>query len=115
MAYRYLFFRPARLPLTPEELSADTVLELDDGAEVRASLDRALPGIAWTGDGQGRTDVNGQWMEFFYAPGEGTLSLRCSLRADYGPIVQRLCDATGWIAFDERPRCYQPHRPPMPA
>ena len=115
MAYSYQFYRPARLPLTTDELGSDTVLELDDAAAVREALQRAFPEIEWTGS-EGRVTQDGLWMEF-RLPDEGltTLTLRCSLRADYRAIVQRLCDSLGWIAFDETPECYQPGRPPMRA
>ena len=29
------------------------------------------------------------------------------------PFAQRLCDATGWIAFDDRAYLFQPNLPPM--
>ncbi|MBV9773031.1 MAG: hypothetical protein JO040_03740 [Gemmatimonadetes bacterium] len=115
MAYTYLFFHPLRLPLASHELSGETVLPLDDPAAVRSALEEVIPGIRWVSAREGRTEVQGQWMEFFLRPEVGTLGLRCSLRADYQPIVQRLCDELGWLAFDEQPVCYQPHRLPMPA
>lgn len=115
MAYTYLFFRPRRLPLAPHELSAETVLPLRDAAAVRAALEGAVPGIDWVSDREGRAEAEGRWMEFHLDPDAGTLALRCSLRADYREIVQRLCDELGWLAFDEQPLCYQPHQPPMPA
>ena len=52
-------------------------------------------------------------MEFLFAE-NGTLSLRCSLRADYKSEVQRICDQTGWIAVDERSTVYQPSSPSAP-
>lgn len=115
MAYTYLFFRPLRLPLDAAELGSDTVLPLDDAGLVRASLDRVLPGLDWQGPTEARVTVDGLWMEWRLDPQAGALSLRCSLRHDYRAIVQRLCDQTGWIAFDQEPWCYQPHRPPMRA
>jgi hypothetical protein len=27
--------------------------------------------------------------------------------------VQRICNLTGWLAFDEQPLCFQPHQAPM--
>lgn len=116
MARTYLFFKPARLPLTTDELSEHTVLELEDADAIRASLDSVLE-IEWLGPDCGRTVVDGHPLEFSVpAPGSGrSLALRCSLRADFSPTIQRLCDTLGWLAFDERPTCYQPHRPPMPA
>src|SRR5262245_59379172 len=115
MAYTYLFFRPLRLPLQAHELSETTVLALEDAAAVRAALDSALPAIAWK-DERGRADIDGQWVEFYLPGGQRqTLALRCSLRADYRAIVQRLCDRLGWLAFDEQAMCYQPHGTPMRA
>ena len=116
MAYSYLFFRPSHLPLATHELSAQTALDLGDPVAVRAELDRVFPNIEWTDALWGSTTVEGLWLEFRLptAPAN-TLSLRCSLRADYARIVQHLCDETGWIAFDQEPRCYQPHRAPIPA
>lgn len=115
MAYTYLFFRPSRLPLATHELSEQTVLDLRDPPAVRAELDRVLPNIEWIDALSGRTTVTGQWLEIRLPADGRTLSLRCSLRADYAQIVQYLCDQTGWIAFDEQPLCYQPHREPIRA
>ncbi|MFL5606286.1 MAG: hypothetical protein ACJ8AD_07565 [Gemmatimonadaceae bacterium] len=42
------------------------------------------------------------------------VSMRCSGRIDSVPFVQRLLDATGWIAFDDRAYLFQPHQPPVP-
>lgn len=114
MARNYFFFHPAQLPLEPDDLTADTVLPLIDASAAQAALSRVLPGLTWEGrDGRGEWD--GNWLEFRLPAGDLTLSLRCSLRADYGPLVQRLCDELGWLAFDETPMLFQPHRPPLPA
>jgi hypothetical protein len=114
VARTYMFFRPSRLPLEAHELSEETVLSLRDREQVRADLERLVPGIQWVNEEEGRATVDGRWLEFTLPPGAiDGLSLRCSLRADYTDLVQGLCDALGWVAFDERPMCYQPHRPPM--
>jgi hypothetical protein len=115
MSTSYLFFRPTRLPLQSDELNEETVVPLGDAAAVRQALARVLPDIAWD-EGTGKAQWEGHWLEFT-APGQAddTLSMRCSLRADYTPLVQRLCDELGWLAFDDQPRCFQPQRPPMPA
>jgi hypothetical protein len=115
MAYTYLFFRPSRLPLATHELSEQTVLDLQDPIAVRAELDRVLPDIEWIDALSGRTTVEGQWLEFRLPGEDRTLSLRCSLRADYARIVQKLCDDTGWLAFDQTPLCYQPNHEPIRA
>jgi hypothetical protein len=114
MAYTYFFFQPLRLPLAPEELDEAAIAPLTGDSSIGA-LERAVSGIDWQADGQGRGEIDGQWVEFHVPAAEGTLSMRCSLRADYKPIVQRLCDELGWVAFDEEPLCYQPGRPPMAA
>jgi hypothetical protein len=115
MARGYLFFRPSRLPLESHELSEETVLSLSDRDEVRSDLERLVPGIQWVNDDQGRATVDGRWLEFTLpSVALDALSLRCSLRADYTDFVQGLCDELGWLAFDERCMCFQPHRPPMP-
>ena len=116
MAYSYLFFEPARLPLASHELSEATVRPLDDAGAVRTALSRMLPAIAWDDDDQtGRMQADEGWVEFQLPASEGTLSMRCSLRADYSALVQSLCDQSGWLAFDERPLCFQPGQAPMPA
>lgn len=116
MAYSYLFFEPARLPLTPDELNDSTVRPLDDAVAVRAALSRMFPAIAWNDDDQtGRMQADQGWIEFLLPASEDTLSMRCSLRADYSAFVQSLCDQSGWLAFDERPMCFQPGQAPMPA
>lgn len=116
MAYTYLFFYPAHLPLSSQDLSDATVLALDDAGAARATLSRLLPAIKWIEDGDqllGRTQVNAGWVEFSLpAPGH-TLSMRCSLTADYSADVQHLCDRSGWVAFDQRPMCLQPGQAPI--
>jgi hypothetical protein len=118
MAYTYLFFEPARLPLRSDELGETTVRPLNDANAVQATLTRILPAIEWIEeDGRllGRTQVDAGWVEFWLpAPGH-SLSMRCSLRADYSADVQRLCDQSGWLAFDQRPMCLQPGQAPMRA
>lgn len=114
MARTYSFYRPARLPLETHELSRETVLPLCDPDEIRSGLQGVVPGLAWRDGHEANAIVSGRWLEFQLPHGEdGTLSLRCSLRADHSDIVQALCDALGWLAFDERPMCFQPHRAPM--
>jgi hypothetical protein len=115
MAYTYLFFQPTKLPLTPEELDGDTVQPLADADAVRRALSGLYPELVWESPEAGRLTLDGRWLEFSLVPEVGTLSLRCSLRADYRDVVQRLCDELGWLAFDEMPLCYQPGRSPMDA
>lgn len=114
MAYSYLFFQAGRLPLAAADLDGDTVLPLHDAAAVRRALTRLYPALDWTDGAEGRLEHQGRWLEFHVGGAAGTLSMRCSLRADYRDIVQQLCDELGWLAFDELPLCYQPNRPPMP-
>ena len=47
MAYTYLFFQPARLPLSTDELSPDTVLMLRDIHHIKTSLAQMVPGLEW--------------------------------------------------------------------
>ena len=115
MASTYLFFRPLRLPLVADELTEETVLPLDDRPMVRAALEQSVTGIDWVSDDEGRAELGGNQVEFHLPREGGTLSLRCSLRADYSPVVQRLCDRLGWLAFDEGHMCYQPHEAPFRA
>ena len=112
-----MFFRPARLPLTLDDLSEETVLPLTDPTQIRASLEQFFGTIEWEDERYGRTEADGRWVEITVhdKPGLPGLSLRCSLRADYGDVAQGLCDRFGWVAFDDRPRLYQPHQPPLQA
>ena len=116
MACTYLFFQPARLPLEPDDLAEATVLSVTDTSELRARLEQAFPGLQWQSRHRASAVVQGHWYELHLpeAPAS-TLSLRCSLRVDHGEFVQDLCDRFGWLAFDERPMCFQPHRAPFPA
>ena len=115
MSRSFLFFRPARLPLTPEELSEETVLPLADPERIRASLEQHFGAIRWDDARHGSTDVAGRWVELTLNddPALPGLALRCSLRADHADVVQALCDRFGWVAFDESPALYQPHRARM--
>lgn len=117
MSYSYLFFQPAHLPLSTAELSEATVRPFADAGALRAQLQEHLPGLVWDDPESGRADVQGRWVEVSLSgDADGVvLAMRCSLRADYSDVVQGLCDALGWVAFDETPLCYQPHRAPMPA
>ncbi len=112
MAYSYLLFKPKRSPLTAAELGLDTVDCITDLAEAKLELAKVFPALTWTPEGWGRGETaDGKWIEFAI-PQDGTLYLRCSLRADYSADVQRLCDLLGWVACDERPRLFQRGLPP---
>lgn len=115
MAYTFLFFEPSRLPLEPDELM-EAAMPFADAAEVRAKLAQHFPGLRWADDSTAQVEAGGRWLEFHLRDEDdgSHLSLRCSLRADYRDVVQGLCDAFGWVACDETPLCFQPHRPPMP-
>jgi hypothetical protein len=115
MASLYLFFQPAFLPLTPSSLDENAVRALEEQDRVRDLLSQVFPAIQWPSPTEGRAELDGRWMEFTLGGGAGTLSMRCSLRADYSDLVQRVCDQLGWVAFDERPFCFQPHHVPFPA
>ena len=113
MAYTYLFFIPNRLPLSPEDLSEETVEALTDLVAVKAALKSVMPSLEWLPEGWGQGETpEGNWVEFNIAPG-GTLGMRCSLRANYRTHVQFICDELNWIAIDETPVCFQPHREPI--
>lgn len=116
MARTYLFFRPTRLPLGSNDLDADTVLSLFAEPQVRVTIEQALPGLAWRTETVGTVTVEGNWYEVHLpATADQTVSLRCSLRAEHAAIVQRICNLTGWLAFDEQPMCFQPYEAPMRA
>src|SRR3954465_9955199 len=108
MSSTYLFFQPEFLPLTPSNLDEKAVRSLDQDDRVRDLLNQVFPEMQWPSPAEGRAELDGRWLEFNLGAA-GTLSLRCSLRADYSDVVQRLCDQLGWVAFDERPFCFQPH------
>lgn len=127
MSRSYLFLAPQALPLTPEQLSEETVRPFPSPDLVRAGLATALPDLVWsdaTPDGtlafgvatRDRAPYECSVRPDATAPDGGVvLSVRCSGRVDSAAFIQALCDATGWVAFDDRPQCFQPHRPPMPA
>ncbi|MEJ6022374.1 hypothetical protein [Ramlibacter sp. PS4R-6] len=116
MAQTYLFFRPSRLPLEPGELDAGAVLNMPDTPELRRQVEDAFPGLQWQSTLRGSAEAGGNWYEVHLPEGaEATLSIRCSLKADHSAFVQDLCDRFRWLAFDERPMCFQPHRAPFPA
>ena len=116
MAHMYLFFRPAKLPLDTLEIDARTVLNLEGSGDLRASLEEAFPGMAWDEAGHGHASVDGNWYEVHLPlTADETVVMRCSLRVDHAALVQGLCDRLGWLAFDERSMCFQPHAEPVPA
>ena len=134
MSWGYMFFAPTRLPLTPAALSEETVHSFTDAAKVQATLSAHLPRLAWTPDpegclARGTVSEDDADYEFSIRSYDGTagsgapssssearqliVKLRCSGRIDSAPFAQRLCDATGWIAFDDRVDLFQPHHPPV--
>ncbi len=115
MARTYLFFHPSRLPLAAEELDEVTVTPLPDNAALREALALAFSGIEWSTPHHARAQVGGDWVELLVPQDAAdTLSLRGSLRVDHTALIQGLCERFGWLAFDERPYCYQRGREPMP-
>jgi hypothetical protein len=115
MAANYLFFRPASLPLIAEEMDESSVLPIAEAEAVRC-LTEAIPSLNWRGS-EATGEVAAGWVEFNVRikPNGGALSMRCSLRADYSPLVQQLCDRFGWVAFNESATCFQPALPTMQA
>jgi hypothetical protein len=124
MSWSYTFFPPRELPVTHETLSEETVGTFVDPVAVREVIDASLPNVEWT-PGEPPVHVRGRVFdgedlyEFTIMDHvEATeptpiVSMRCSGRIDSIPFAQRLCDATGWIAFDDRAYLFQPLRPPM--
>lgn len=118
MARTILFFHPGSAsaePPAPAELEAGRVVPLIDTKDTRARLDRSFWGIDWIDPHTGTREADSKWPWLeFRLPGDekGTLSLRCSLRVDHRPIVQKLCDENGWVAFDEGPSYFRPHQLP---
>lgn len=116
MAHTYLFFRPVRLPLEPEDLDGSTVLNLADTPDLKEKVELGFPGLRWQSRFRGSAVVGGNWYEVHLPEtAEQTLSVRCSLKASHHAFVQALCDRFGWLSFDERPMCFQPGRAPFPA
>ena len=113
MASTYLFLKPSTLPLSAAELDESSTSPIDSDEAV-ASLKQAMPFLAWSSATEASGEAAEGWVEFSQ-PGDGgtrSLALRCSLRADYTPLVQGLCDRFGWVAYDETPALFQPHRSP---
>ncbi|AGG90229.1 MULTISPECIES: hypothetical protein [Rhodanobacter] len=113
MAKTYLFLKPSELPLSASDLSAESVSPIG-AEEVATCLKQALPSLAWSSPTEASGETENGWVEFSQ-PGEGStrsLALRCSLRSDYSSLVQSLCDRFGWVAFDQTPMMFQPHRIP---
>ena len=114
MARSYLFLKPSHLPLVAAELDESSVSPIDP-EEAVTSLKQALPFLVWSSATEASGEAAEGWVEFSQ-PGEGatrSLALRCSLRSDYTPLVQSLCDRFGWVAFDEMPALFQPDSPPQ--
>lgn len=113
MARSYLFLKPSELPLSAAELDESSVSPIDP-EEAIASLKQAMPFLVWSSATEASGEAEEGWVQFSQ-PGDGatrSLALRCSLRSDYTPLVQSLCNRFGWVAFDETPALFQPNRPP---
>ncbi|EJE53938.1 hypothetical protein PMI14_01150 [Acidovorax sp. CF316] len=117
MACTYLFFRPARLPLSTNGLSPETVLMLRDTDHIKECLAQVAPGLEWVHPTRGQATALGHRVEFHLPEdlSQSPPAMHSSLRIDYTPWVQSLCDRLGWLAFDERPMCLQPHSSAFPA
>lgn len=114
MAKSYLFLKPSALPLSAADLDESSTSPIDCEHAV-ASLKQAMPFLVWSSATEASGEAQEGWVEFSQS-GEGaarSLALRCSLRADYTSLVQGLCDRFGWVAFDETPALFQPHRAPQ--
>ena len=113
MAKSYLFLKPAQLPLSWSGLTAESVSPIDS-REAAACLKQVLPSLVWSSSTEASGESDEGWVEFAQTGESATqsLALRCSLRSDYTPLVQRLCDQFGWVAFDETHTLYQPHSAP---
>lgn len=109
MSYMYMFFKPKLLPIVASQLSEETVDTIVDVEEVKSQLAPLFPHLSWSSEGwaSGETQ-SGNWFEFAIVKG-GTLSMRCSFRADYAPDVQRICDRLGWIAVDQESKVFTPN------
>lgn len=114
MATTFLFFKPSALPVDPATMDRESVIDLPLD-EAAAALVRLVPDLEATSAAGWRGSTGAGWVEFAHgrAPPPATLHMRCSLRSDYRPVVQAICDATGWIAFGDDAVCYQPGRPPI--
>jgi hypothetical protein len=124
VSWSYTFFPPRELPLTHEKLSEETVGAFVDADAVRDVIDAAIPNVEWT-PGEGEVRIRGRAFDgdelyeltiMNHAEAKKPtliVSMRCSGRIDSAPFAQRLCDATGWIAFDDRVYLFQPLRPPL--
>lgn len=114
MSATYLFFKPASLPLVAEEMDGSSVLPIEE-AEVMRGLSEYFPALRWNNPREAVGEIDAGWVEFHVRtePNGGALFMRCSLRADYSPVVQQLCDRFGWVAFDQSATCFQPLRPAM--
>ena len=116
MSRTYLFFHPTRLPLDANALGVGTVQNLTDTPDLRSRLEQAFEHLQWQTSCTANAEVDGHWYELHVPESaEETLSLRCSLRANHDEFVQALCDRFGWLCFDERPMCFQPHGAPFAA
>ena len=118
MSYSYFVFRPRGLPIEPSRISEEFLLPLGPAEAIHDALASVIPDAKWARHDRGSATVEGKWMEFYLRPSDGdpsqfTLSIRCSLRADYRPHVQELVDRLGWIALDEGSMLYQPNRTPV--
>ena len=118
MSYSYLFHLPTRLPLAAADFGPDYAANMPttafpDRDVLRRDISALFPNVKWDGN-SGKAESDAGWVEPHIFEHEGTYwSLRCSLRSDYAAVVQSICDRTGWVAFDEGARLFQPHREPF--
>lgn len=118
MSSSYLLFQPTQLPLTLEVLvrNADNITQNlpADSAAIQL-LEQVFGSLAWE-DNEAKAELHGNWYEIHLPAGaRTTISLRCSMRVGHAPMIQELCDKTGWIAFDDHGMCYQLGRAPFDA
>jgi hypothetical protein len=135
MSWSYLFFKPTQVPQSPDDLGEENAFSFSEAAEVQAVLSAHLPHLTWAPDPEGvlargrvtEDDAEYNFNVMFHedpakpdapaGPAEApklVVGMHCSGRIDSASFVQCLCDATGWIALDDRVYLFQPHHAPVP-
>jgi hypothetical protein len=103
VSYGYLLMKIARRFTSTADLSPGDEVPIGSAADIAEAVSSVFPGVRWDEDSRaGKLDLDHRWFEFFIGDDDPAMSLsvRTSFRHESADVVERLCDAFGWVAFD---------------
>ena len=103
MSYSYLLMKIGRRFETTADLAPEDALPLGEPEDVANGVSSVFPEVRWDETShEGDLDLEGRWFEFRVLEQRPVISVgvRTSFRHESKDVVERICDALGWAAFD---------------